>query len=227
VRPAVASSWNEDYPFAKIDTIKPDVSSMLGEMAVIRGRRLDRVSSVCVHGIDVSQEPKFRASIVERTPAGVSLQNEIELTSPDAVRWFKDVIGNATGIPFRPKDTSSGCAAPSGTRRREGPGSSVGGGKIRVLGLYVKTSINSWLAIDTFGVKRTLAAVFELPNPEVILASVRDTAEGSIVVTVTIPAGVLRVSDGYGAYARMRLSLCMSKCVRTGTYGFSGIYMRS
>jgi hypothetical protein len=207
VNSEMASTWNEDYPFAKIDTIKPSASSMLGEMVAIRGRYLDRVARVCVAGIDVSQEPDFRASVIERNEAGVAIQDEVELTSPEALRWFADITGNATGIPIRRNVTSSRCAQSLGSspRRRQVP-SAVGADmstnssrpgcpqcKTRVLRLYIQAPIDHWLASDTLSVERTLAARFEVPNSEEILAKVRGNPEQkSIAVTVTLPAGVRR-----------------------------------
>jgi hypothetical protein len=62
-----------------------------------------------------------------------------------------------------------------------------------VLRLYIQAPIDHWLASDTLSVERTLAARFEVPNSEEILAKVRGNPEQkSIAVTVTLPAGVRR-----------------------------------
>jgi hypothetical protein len=215
VHTAMASTWNEDFPFATIDAIEPHTSSMLGEMVVVRGTHLDRVSRVCVNGIDVSQGPDFRVSVVELNEAGVKIQDEIELTSPGALHWFKRVTGNATWIPLRRNVTSDNCAQSSASSRRREASSAVGASmsgsrpecpacKLRMLRLYIKTSIQNWLASDTLSVKRTLSARFDVPNPEDIVAKVQGKPQqGSITVTVTIPAGVSLVPPGCACCTRM------------------------
>jgi hypothetical protein len=225
VHTAMASTWNEDFPFATIDAIEPHTSSMLGEMVVVQGSHLDRVSRVCVKGIDVSQGPDFRVSVVELNEAGVKIQDEIELTSPGALIWFERVTRNATdatGIPLRPNVTSNNCAkSGASSSRRETPsavGASMSGSRpecpqcnLRMLRLHIKTSIQNWLASDTLSVQRTLSARFDVPNPEDIVAKVEDIVakvkgnpqQSSITVTVTIPAGLSLVPPGCACRTRM------------------------
>jgi hypothetical protein len=128
--PAIASGWNEDYPYAAVSTVQPEISSMIGQMVTLQGRHLQRVTSVCVEGVEVSQSPEFRVSISMPGVTGAIVQNEIELTSSHFEAWFNRV----TGKPYRPPNFSGSkaCSAllsGSFTGRRRAPtasNSSVG-----------------------------------------------------------------------------------------------------
>ena len=126
----IASGWNEDYPFAVVSNVQPEITAMTGQMVTLHGRHLPRAATVCVEGIEVSQKPEFRVSIAMPGVTGAILQNEIELTSPHAIAWYNRVIGK----PYRPpffsgsKACSTGLPASVRTRRRALAGSTSNAG---------------------------------------------------------------------------------------------------
>jgi hypothetical protein len=126
----IASGWNQDYPFAVVSTVQPEITSMTGQMVTLQGRHLQHVTTVCVEGVEVSQKPEFRVSIAMPGVTGAILQTELELTSPHAIAWYNRVIGK----PYRPpffsgsKACSTGSPASVRTRRRALAGSTSNAG---------------------------------------------------------------------------------------------------
>jgi hypothetical protein len=116
----LASGWNQDYPFAVVATVQPEITAMKGQTVTLQGRYLQRVATVCVEGVEVSQKPEFRVSIAMPGATGAILRNEIELTSPHAIAWYKRVIGKPYHRPvlFGSKACSTGFSVSVPGRRR-------------------------------------------------------------------------------------------------------------
>ncbi len=102
VRARVAFGWNEDHSFPLVESIEPTQSALLGESITIRGRHLNRETSVCVNGTVVSSPPDYRVSLTIVTPSGDVTAFEVMLRSPAAVQWFQNVSG-AEYRPYAPR----------------------------------------------------------------------------------------------------------------------------
>ena len=114
----LASGWNQDYPFALVSTVQPEITSMTGQMVTLQGRHLQRVATVCVEGVEVSQKPELRVSIAMPGVTGAILQNEIELTSPHAIAWYNRVIGKPYRRPLFFGSKACPTELPASVRRR-------------------------------------------------------------------------------------------------------------